>query len=354
MYYQSLTNSNTFNIEATSTGIKFVSDNGFTQSNYFNIYSYNEVSGDGSDNNRMIVMDDENQKGLIYYGDYTGNFTTHSLVTKGYVDAAVPNVGVDNGLQELSPGIVGLGGTLSQNTTINGSQSYSFIIDEINDFKLNFTGSATVSVGLSEQGLVYSATPSNAAPLTLIHKEYVDNQIGDLAEVDNISIILNESNQISISATISGQGLTYSSSTGIMDINWGGTSSGLTFSVDNSLKVNVDGVTIIVNDNGELKVVSGSAQPVYDQFTSLATSGDNQQTGATLSYIPNNYSRIQVYVNGQLQRLGDGVTSSVDCYFDSSGKSLNTLTIGDELYWNGLVSGFDLSIDDKIDIIYES
>jgi len=265
------------------------------------------------------------------------------------------SVSVENGLSidSISNSIV-LGGTLSQNTTINGSQSYSFIIDEINDFKLNFTGSATVSVGLSEQGLVYSATPSSATPLTLIHKQYVDNQIGDLADVDNISIILNGSNQISISATISGQGLTYSSSTGIMDINWGGTPSGLTFSVDNSLKVNVDGSTIIVNDNGELQAVSGSAQPVYDQFTSLATSGDNQQTGATLSYIPNNYSRIQVYVNGQLQRLGDGVTSSVDCYFDSSGKSLNTLTIGDELYWNGLVSGFDLSIDDKIDIIYES
>jgi hypothetical protein len=319
------------------------------------------------------------------------------------------SVSVENGLSidSISNSIV-LGGTLSQNTTINGSQSYSFIIDEINDFKLNFTGSATVSVGLSEQGLVYSATPSSATPLTLIHKQYVDDQIGDLADVDNISIILNESNQISISATISGQGLTYSSSTGIMDINWGGTSSGLTFSVDNSLKVNVDGTsifinndgelqglelqsgqgltysnnvmdinwggtssgltfsvdnslkvnvdgsTIIVNDDGELQAVSGSAQPVYDQFISLNTTGDNHQTGATLSYIPNNYSRIQVYVNGQLQRLGDGVTSSVDCYFDSSGKSLNTLTIGDELYWNGLVSGFDLSIDDKIDIIYES
>jgi hypothetical protein len=319
------------------------------------------------------------------------------------------SVSVENGLSidSISNSIV-LGGTLSQNTTINGSQSYSFIIDEINDFKLNFTGSATVSVGLSEQGLVYSATPSSATPLTLIHKQYVDDQIGDLADVDNISIILNNSNQISISATISGQGLTYSSSTGIMDINWGGTSSGLTFSVDNSLKVNVDGTsifinndgelqglelqsgqgltysnnvmdinwggtssgltfsvdnslkvnvdgsTIIVNNDGELQAVSGSAQPVYDQFISSITTGDNQQTGATLSYIPNNYSRIQVYVNGQLQRLGNGTSSNVDCYFDSSGKSLNTLTIGDELYWNGLVSGFDLSSTDKIDIIYES
>jgi hypothetical protein len=34
-----------------------------------------------------MIISDNFAKGLIYNGDYTGNFTTHSLVTKGYVDS---------------------------------------------------------------------------------------------------------------------------------------------------------------------------------------------------------------------------------------------------------------------------
>jgi hypothetical protein len=45
---------------------------------------------DGSNDNKLIVVDSEYQKGLVYDGDYTGQFTTHSLVTKGYVDSQKP------------------------------------------------------------------------------------------------------------------------------------------------------------------------------------------------------------------------------------------------------------------------
>ena len=264
------------------------------------------------------------------------------------------DVNVRNGLSidSISNSIV-LGGTLSQNTTINGSQSHSFIIDEINDFKLNFTGSATVSVGSGQKGLVYSATPSNADPLTLIHKDYVDNQIGGLADVDNKSLILNTNNEIQISPTAAGQGLTFSDSTGIIDIIWGGTGSGLTFSTtDDSLGVNVDGSTIQINSNGQLTVVAGASTPVYQLVAGTTSTGDNFPTGITLSYTPNSYSRIEVYVNGQKQRLGDGVTQSVDCYFDT-GKQLINLTTGDQLYWNGLFTGYELSTTDSVEIVYE-
>jgi hypothetical protein len=272
-------------------------------------------------------------------------------LTKNGVSLDV-NVGNGLSIDSISNSIV-LGGTLSQNTTINGSQSYSFIIDEINDFKLNFTGSATVSVGSGEQGLVYSATPSNADPLTLIHKDYVDNQIGGLADVDNLSIILNNFNKIQISPTAAGQGLTFSEITGIIDVIWGGTGSGLTFSGSDALSVNVDGSTIQINNNGQLTVVAGASTPVYQLVAGTTSTGDNFPTGITLSYTPNSYSRIEVYVNGQKQRLGDGVTQSVDCYFDVSGKSLVDLIGGDQLYWNGMFSGYDLSLTDSIEIVYE-
>ena len=273
-------------------------------------------------------------------------------LTKNGVSLDV-NVGNGLSIDSISNSIV-LGGTLSQNTTINGSQSHSFIIDEINDFKLNFTGSATVSVGSGQKGLVYSATPSNAVPLTLVHKQYVDNQIGGLADVDNKSLILNTNNEIQISPTAAGQGLTFSDSTGIIDIIWGGTGSGLTFSTtDDSLGVNVDGSTIQINSNGQLTVVAGASTPVYQLVAGTTSTGDNFPTGITLSYTPNSYSRIEVYVNGQKQRLGDGVTQSVDCYFDSNGKQLINLTTGDELYWNGLFTGYELSTADSVEIVYE-
>ena len=45
---------------------------------------------DGSTNNRLIVTDEEFDKGLVYADDYTGQFTTHSLVSKEYVDSKKP------------------------------------------------------------------------------------------------------------------------------------------------------------------------------------------------------------------------------------------------------------------------
>jgi hypothetical protein len=112
------------------------------------------------------------------------------------------------------------------------------------------------------------------------------------------------------------------------------------------LSVSSDGTFQWVNQN--------QGQPIYQREFSLTTSGDSQPTGITLSSLPNNFSRIQIFVNGQLQRLGDGITTE-DCYFfNGSVISLNNLSIGDELYWNGLISGFDLSSNDLVEIIYES
>jgi hypothetical protein len=44
---------------------------------------------DGSTNNRIVVTDDVSQKGIVYKDDYSPNFSTYSLVTKGYVDSVV-------------------------------------------------------------------------------------------------------------------------------------------------------------------------------------------------------------------------------------------------------------------------
>jgi hypothetical protein len=164
MYYQSVTNSNTFNIQANSAGISFALDNGFTQSNYFNIYSYNEVSGDGSDNNRMVVMDDENQKGLIYYGDYTGNFTTYSLVTKGYVDLVSNGTSGTSGYDGTS-GTSGFDGT-SGTSGIDGTNGTSGVNGTSGTSGINGTSGTSGDQGIPGQTLTPLGVESDYSSMT--------------------------------------------------------------------------------------------------------------------------------------------------------------------------------------------
>lgn len=42
--------------------------------------------GDGSSDNHIYIQDDISSKGLVYYDDYSANFTTHSVITKGYLE----------------------------------------------------------------------------------------------------------------------------------------------------------------------------------------------------------------------------------------------------------------------------
>lgn len=139
-------------------------------------------------------------------------------------------------------------------------------------------------------------------------------------------------------------------------INSGTTASGLTFS-SGELSVVVDNSTIILNNLGQLESVAGSSIPVYQKSSSLLTNGNTSSTGITLTSTPNDYSRVQVFVNGQLQYLGNGVNNT-DCYFSNDGGvtplSISSLSIGDTLYWNGIISKFELDSTDVVSIIYES
>jgi hypothetical protein len=138
---------------------------------------------------------------------------------------------------------------------------------------------------------------------------------------------------------------------------------GLTFSAagdGGTLEVETDGTTIQVNASGQLEVLNTGGQPVYTQMaeTSVTTSPntDNVSTTIAIDSTPSDYSRIQIFVNGQLQNLGDGVTTT-DCYFrDSSNtttRGINEIVATDVLYWNGAIAGFRLTTSDVISISYE-
>jgi hypothetical protein len=98
------------NVSITQTMANISSFKGSTQSS-IQISHYNTFSSTDGSVNSMLVRDDTGSKGLVYSDDYTGNFTTHSVVTKGYVDVALSG----NTLEQV----------LSNGNTV-GSQSIIF------------------------------------------------------------------------------------------------------------------------------------------------------------------------------------------------------------------------------------
>lgn len=135
-----------------------------------------------------------------------------------------------------------------------------------------------------------------------------------------------------------------------------GAGTGLTSS-GQTVSLNLTGIvgTGLTQNGSQISVINYS--PFYQSSLSTLTSGNNSTTGITLSNTPSQYSRVQLFVNGQLQKIGDGTFSNVDCYFSNDGGLsallFTSLVSGDVLYWNGVSAGFELDATDEIDIIYE-
>ena len=86
------------------------------------------------------------------------------------------------------------------------------------------------------------------------------------------------------------------------------------------------------------------------------TNGNKSSTGITLTYTPYLNSTVQVYVNGVAVTETYGNFSG-DAYFSSDGgvtsNTLEQISAGDTLYWNGNSAGYNIGTGDYIDIIYE-
>jgi len=293
------------------------------------------------------------------------------------------SVNVDNGLSIVSDTVV-LGGTLSQDTTIDGSNTNGITFSNLGFFDLSFRNSSITDTLIGE-GLVYSADYSGTfVTNSLVSKLYVDNAVqlinddfitaievgagltvsSATAGTASISILdttagngltfssgvydINTSNGITIlndsvqiADTIAGEGLTFSS--GVVNMVWGGTSTGLTFSND-AISANVDGTTIIVNGSGQLQVVAGSAQPVYATFSGITAT--NTDPFVTLPSIPNNYSRIEVYVNG-LKLTAGGNVGNLPAYGGQSVQFVGTAST-----WES--TSYNIESTDLIEVVYEA
>lgn len=91
-------------------------------------------------------------------------------------------------------------------------------------------------------------------------------------------------------------------------------------------------------------------------LTSLVTSGNYSPTGILISYTPFADSDVAVRINGIEVNLGGNKLS--ECYFSAdsgvTARAIANITAGDELFWNGLIAGFDLDGLDDIDLSYQA
>lgn len=89
-----------------------------------------------------------------------------------------------------------------------------------------------------------------------------------------------------------------------------------------------------------------------------ATNGDGDPTGLTLTYTPFLGSKVEIRINGLDANLGNSSDYTVrDCYFSPDGiiiRDFKDIVAGDELYWNGNTSNFQLDSSDDIDFIYQT
>lgn len=96
---------------------------------------------------------------------------------------------------------------------------------------------------------------------------------------------------------------------------------------------------------------SGGSAPAYtnQEMFSLATTGDYQSTGATLSFVP--IGAIRVLVNGKQRVIGDAVKTK-DGYFSRDGGTtavaLDSLQVGDIYYHNASTTGLNLKTSSTI------
>jgi len=128
-----------------------------------------------------------------------------------------------------------------------------------------------------------------------------------------------------------------------------GTQTGIWHQTEIIATINVDPVQFV-----ELSTSAPTKPTNADKdLTPLATVGNGATTGLAASLTSVGYS--MVFVNGVEYEVGNAVTTK-DCYWSTDGGAtpLSNVNVpaGATLYWNGIISGFNIEITDKVDFKY--
>jgi hypothetical protein len=287
---------------------------------------------------------------------------------------------------------------LSSSVAGNGLTFTSGVVDvELSSNSLQFNGNALELADVVSKGMSFSSAvdftsnvqfsgnldstgTSTFGVLRTTQAPLVNNDVVNLeylnGEISTINQSITDIENGLIDEVIAGDGLSGGGTDGnvTLAVNVGNgleiasdnvqveldTLSGLELSAT-GIKASVDGTSIKINGSGQLEVDNAflNAEPVYE-LTTLATTYANNDSVTTIALgsTPSTFSRVEVLVNGQKQKLGDGV-STQDAYFVSPGQTstplnLDSLSSGDLLVWNGLNAGFELDTGDDVEIIYEA
>tara|TARA_B110000977_G_C11063983_1_gene487066 strand:+ start:1154 stop:2380 length:1227 start_codon:yes stop_codon:yes gene_type:complete len=119
-----------------------------------------------------------------------------------------------------------------------------------------------------------------------------------------------------------------------------------------SFKLDVYGSALTSTDLGKK-----SSTTLDKELVPNDTSGNVSRTGIILSVTPQDGQYIDVEINGISISLGDG-TKNLDGYFSSDGgttaRTFQDIRVGDELIFNAIVSGYELTGEDRVSLFYES
>ena len=92
-------------------------------------------------------------------------------------------------------------------------------------------------------------------------------------------------------------------------------------------------------------------------LTPWPTVGNGSATGAVISDTPLNAQYVTVLINGIAYSVGDG-SKLLDCYFSGDGgataRNFANIVMGDMLFWNGIIAGFNLGAVDRVDLLYSA
>jgi hypothetical protein len=301
-------------VSSTGTGAQMSVSIGSSFSTVFvSSTDQNLIGGDGSINNRLLVRDDYYSKGLVYYDDYTSNFTTHSLVTKGYVDSiglSTPSLGQVLAVGNTSSGYnieisdtnwLTFKGPTYSTRIINDSDSlttnHSFLLSNAsgrialidddglgnNKATINYYPKWTSGFTLATSSMIYdNGTNLHIGGLTSsILDSYGINYKASLTNFDNSTVNLGlvvdvnngTSGNYGIFTNLSLIGLSQSSNYGIYN------------------QIDVDDVTEVYGIRSEITGTSSSSQPygIYNSIniknTEYVTGFVNSVTGGTTQKI---------------------------------------------------------------------
>jgi len=119
-----------------------------------------------------------------------------------------------------------------------------------------------------------------------------------------------------------------------------------------SFKLDVYGSALSASDLGKK-----SSTTLDKELIPNNTSGNVSRTGIILSVTPQDSQYIDVEINGISISLGDG-TKNLDGYFSADGgttaRTFQDIRVGDELIFNAIVAGYELTDEDRISLFYES